>query len=350
MKYKVGIAGLGIGAKHWQQWKLLDDKFEVVMVCDPDETRRTHRVEREGIAGTANFEELLNANLDIIDISTPPHLHFEMASRALTTGHHVVCEKPLVNSLAEVDQLMQLANESGRAFMPISQYRFANGIQKLKYLADLRVLGKPYVASVETHWLRGKTYYKAPWRGRWETEQGGVLLCHALHLHDLLGFVLGDVEKVYAQVSTRVNPIETEDCAIASMTMRNGALVSSNSTLGSQQEISRLRFSFEHLLAESNHEAYNPGQEPWLLKASSSEKQHEFDQALAEFTPRSASFEGQFEDLYSHLQTGSPLLVTLNDARRSLELVTAMYASSRSGLSESLPITSSHPLYHDWRP
>ena len=258
MKYKVGIVGLGIGTEHWRHWRLLDDQFQVTMVCDPDEERSTPLAEKAGAKSTDSFEEVLDADLDIIDICTPPHLHFDMASAALSTGHHVVCEKPLVNSLAEVDQLITLAGRSQRTFTPISQYRFAGGVQRLHYLIDRDVIGKPYVASVDTHWKRGPEYYQAPWRGRWDTERGGVLLGHALHIHDLLCYLLGDVSTVYAQVSTAVNPIETEDCATVAMTMANGALVSSSATLGSQQEISRLRFCFEHLTAESNHSPYDP--------------------------------------------------------------------------------------------
>ena len=350
MKFKVGIAGLGIGTEHWRHWRLLGDQYDVQMICDPDKSRREPLAQKAGIRSTASFEEMLDAGLDIIDICTPPHLHFDMARAALTSGHHVVCEKPLVNSLAEVDQLQSLTATHDRSFTPISQYRFADGVQRVRYLVDRDIIGTPYIASVETHWLRGEEYYRAPWRGRWDTERGGVLLGHALHIHDLLCYVLGDVASVFAQVSTAVNPIETEDCATVAMTMANGALVSSSATLGSQQQLSRLRFCFEHLTVESNHSPYDPGREPWQMTASNRRKDDEIGAVLAEFTPPPAGFAGQFMDLYQHLQMGQPLTVSLADARRSLELVTAMYASAENAQVEKLPIDSSHPLYEDWRP
>jgi predicted dehydrogenase len=222
-------------------------------------------------------------------------------------------------------------------------------VQRLRYLLDRDIIGNPYIASVETHWLRGKDYYEAPWRGRWDTERGGVLLGHALHIHDLLCFVLGDVSSVFAQVNTAVNPIETEDCAIASLIMANGALVSSSATLGSHQQLSRLRFCFEHLTAESNHSPYDPGREPWLMTASGRRKDYEIAAALAEFAVPPSGFAGQFMDLYQHLHNGSPLTVSLADARRSLELVTAMYTSAAHGSLEELPVDLSHPRYSDWR-
>ena len=93
-----------------------------------------------------------------------------------------------------------------------------------------------------------------------------------------------------------------------------------------------------------------PGRDPWQMTASSRRKDYEIAAVLAEFTPPPASFAGQFLDLYNHLQTGSPLTVSLADARRSLELVTAMYTSAASGQAEHLPLDSSHPRYRDWRP
>ena len=59
--------------------------------------------------------------------------------------------------------------------MPILQYRFGRGIQKLRRLVDAGLAGRPYVANVDVAWLRGPDYYAVPWRGRWATELGGAL-------------------------------------------------------------------------------------------------------------------------------------------------------------------------------
>ncbi len=349
-RLKVAVVGLGVGQQHLRHWQSLSDLFEVEMVCDPDDERRNKMTNRLNCMGVADYNAVLDSAVDIIDICTPPHLHFDMAKQALETGHHVVCEKPLVNSLLEVDQLIEAQQLSGRHLMPISQYRFADGVQRLKYLVDQGIVGTPYISSIETHWNRGSDYYAAPWRGRWDTEHGGVVLCHALHLHDLLCFVLGDVASVYAQVSTRVNPVETEDCATISMRMKNGALVSSSATLGSQQQISRLRFCFENLTAQSNLEPYDPGRDPWTFTPKNSAEDRRITQTLQTFTPPASGFTGQFIGLYAAICDQAPLPVTLQDARRSLELVTAIYSSARSGQAEHLPITTRHPHYRDWRP
>ena len=76
----------------------------------------------------------------------------------------------------------------------------------------------------ETHWVRTAEYYAVPWRGKWATELGGVLMTHSIHLHDMLTYLMGPIAGLFGRVATRVNDIEVEDCASASLLMENGAL------------------------------------------------------------------------------------------------------------------------------
>ena len=83
----------------------------------------------------------------------------------------------------------------------------------LRHLLNQVLAGKPLVASLETHWNRGKDYYSKPWRGTWNGEQGGAILSHSIHIHDLISMIFGSVSSVFAKLTTRVNDIEVEDCA-----------------------------------------------------------------------------------------------------------------------------------------
>jgi predicted dehydrogenase len=288
-------------------------------------------------------------DVDIIDICTPPALHAGQILAALTAGKEVVCEKPLAGSLAEVDRVIAAEREAARRVMPIFQYRFGNGLQKAKRIIDLGIAGKPYLGTVETAWKRTPEYYRTPWRGRLETELGGVLLSQAIHSHDLLTYLMGPVASVFAHTATRVNPVEVEDCAVASLVMQSGALVSLSATLGSQKEISRLRLCFERVTFESSQSPYSPGDDPWDIIPASSEAAQRIADALAghRFVP--SWFDGLMGEYHAALTTGEALPVTLADARRSLELVTALYHSAATGKVVTLPIQSDHPKYHGWR-
>src|SRR5690606_16491448 len=125
----------------------------------------------------------------------------------LAAGKHAICEKPLVGSLKQVDELAIAEQQSRRRLMPIFQYRFGHGLQKLKYLIQEGLAGTSYLSTVETSWRRRSAYYDVPWRGKWATELGGAVLGHAIHTHDMLCYVLGPVKQVFARTNTRVNPI-----------------------------------------------------------------------------------------------------------------------------------------------
>jgi predicted dehydrogenase len=268
----------------------------------------------------------------------------------LLAGRHAVVEKPFAGSLAEADALAELERKSGRRLCPVFQYRFSNGIAQLLHLRERGFVGKAYMATVETHWRRGRAYYDNPWRGRWATELGGTLVTHAVHNHDLLTYVLGPIRSVYARIATRVNPIETEDCAAAVLEMADGSFATLSVTVGAEEDMSRLRFCFEGLTAESNRSPYNPGTTPWRFVAADPERQAAIDAALAEAPLGPERNAGQFLRLHKALSEGGPLPVSIADARPSLELLTAAYHSARSGKAVQLPIGRDHPLYAGWLP
>jgi predicted dehydrogenase len=131
--------------------------------------------------------------------------------------------------------------------------------------------------------------------------------------------------------------------------MADGALLTHSITLGAANEISRLRFCFEHLTAESGLAPYAPASEPWRFVARGGEDARaRLDAGLAGFTPGTEGFAGLFEAFHQALAEGAPLPVTLADARRSIELATAIYQSAASGTDVLLPIADEHPGYRGW--
>jgi predicted dehydrogenase len=351
-RLRVAVVGGGIGLQHIAAYRDLPEQFEIAALVDPDAERRALAAKLFEIPQLLeSFEEALALeDLDVVDICTPPHLHGPMIHTGLEAGKHVICEKPLVGSLAECDQIASWEAESGGRLMPIFQYRFGRGLQKLRHLAAQGVLGRCYTTTIETAWKRGADYYAVDWRGKWRTERGGALLSHAIHNHDILYYVIGPARRVYARTATRVNPIETEDCAAISLEMCDGSLASLSVTLGSQVEISRLRFCFENLTAESSLAPYTPGNEPWTFTPASEEQAARIDEALSSFEPEPEYYAGQFARFHRALATGAELPVTLADARASLELVTALYTSARGGEAIDLPLTPESAGYTSWLP
>lgn len=363
---QVAIIGAGIGREHLAGYLDLPDRFHVAALCDIDRQRAEEVARDQPITIETDMDAVLkNDAIDLIDICLPPHLHFDAVMSALSAGKQVICEKPLVTSLHEVDQIIEAATQSDRMVFPVFQYRYGRAMTQLQSLINAGLAGKPFTASLETHWNRDTDYYDVPWRGTWQGEQGGAVLGHAIHSHDLLATIFGPIEKVFAVTTTRVNDIETEDCAAVMLQLASGAVASSSITLGAASDTSRLRFCFEGLTAESGTLPYAPMSDSWKFTARDPGRQVEVD-AVVEQTPEvHAGFSGFLESVAQCLSERDgqsiPLqnfadnmanvsAVTLQHARHSIELVSAIYQSSRSDCSITLPLDSGDEYYNGWMP
>ena len=351
-RLRVGIVGAGIGAEHFQAYLALTDRFEVRYMCDLDDARAAQAVSgRKAVTITRNLDQILaDPEIDLVDICLPPHLHLSACSAALQAGKDVICEKPLVASLAEADQLADMMQQTGRKVFPVFQYRYGAGAAKLQKLMAVGLAGTPLVGSLETHWHRDEAYYAVDWRGSWAGERGGAILGHAIHIHDWLSFAFGEIDSVFAYLATRVNEIEVEDCASLSIRMRSGALITSSVTLGAATDTSRLRFCFSGLTAESGLEPYKLADSDWQFIARAPQRQTEIESVLADLTPPLSGFQGLFAAIYDHLVSGQGDIVSFADGRRSIEFVTAVYRSAREGKQIHLPLKEDDPLYHSWVP
>ena len=351
-RLRVGIVGAGIGAEHFQAYLALADRFEVRYMCDLDDARAAQAVSgRKAVTITRNLDQILaDPEIDLVDICLPPHLHLSACSAALQAGKDVICEKPLVASLAEADQLADMMKQTGRKVFPVFQYRYGAGAAKLQKLMAAGLAGTPLVGSLETHWHRDEAYYAVDWRGSWAGERGGAILGHAIHIHDWLSFAFGEIDSVFAYLATRVNEIEVEDCASLSIRMRSGALITSSVTLGAATDTSRLRFCFSGLTAESGLEPYKLADSDWQFIARAPQRQAEIESVLADLTPPLSGFQGLFAAIYDHLVSGQGDIVSFADGRRSIEFVTAVYRSAREGKQIHLPLNEDDPLYHSWLP
>ena len=352
-RYRVAVVGTGIGEKHVDGFIANPEKFEVAVICGRDRARAA-AVAAMVPGGKAEihlgFDDALLArdDIDIIDICLPPDMHLGPVTRALAAGRHVICEKPLVASLAEVDALERRVARSGRVLMPIFQARFGNGLAQAMHVLASGQAGRVHVATAETHWYRGPAYYATPWRGTIAHELGGAFITHAIHLHDMLTHLLGSVRSVSAVVATRVNPIETEDTGGVVLEFSSGALATLSVTLGSPESSSRLRIICENVTITSGGTAAITAAVPFHFASREGADRGWLDALMAAAPRGMAGFAEQFSRFYDTLETGAELPVTMAEARASLELATAIYHSSRTGQRVVLPIGAEHPAYGGW--
>ena len=206
---RIGIIGLGfMGRVHYDTYSKVDGA-EVVAVCDADPKRAagdlsdtwgnvdkgsTRQLPMDRIRGTCDWRELINLpQVDVIDICVPTPSHVEVATAALATGKHVVCEKPLARTSAEARQIAEAAASAGGMFMPAMCMRFWPEWEWIKRAADEgsygRVLSANFrrVGSIPGGWFRNGQL------------SGGALLDLHVHDTDFVYHLCGRPKAVFSQ-------------------------------------------------------------------------------------------------------------------------------------------------------
>lgn len=195
-------------------------------VCDILPERADKAAELYGAVALYRFDDVLaDENIDVVHICTPHYLHKEMAIKALEAGKNIVLEKPVAMSIEEIDELEKVYRKSDKKACIMLQNRTNNSVAKMKELIDGdKTLGKMLGISGFLTWFRDAAYYESePWRGKWETEGGGLLINQAIHLVDMLDWLGGGIKAVKSSISNKsLDEIEVEDTADALFLLNNG--------------------------------------------------------------------------------------------------------------------------------
>ncbi|RJT45415.1 Gfo/Idh/MocA family protein [Rahnella woolbedingensis] len=175
----------------------------------------------------ADYHEMLRDPLiDVVHICLPHYLHMAAILAALAAGKHVFTEKPLALDAGEVKVIRQAADKAQGRVGICYQNRLNPSSQKIKALLESGQLGQMLSIKAVLTWSRGGTYYtESPWRGRFATEGGSLLINQAIHTLDLMQWFGGGIRAVKGVVdSTFLGDVtENEDSAMASLQLANGA-------------------------------------------------------------------------------------------------------------------------------
>ncbi len=203
------VVGYGVIGKHHA--RILREKGTLCAVCDID-FAALEEIEEAELYN--DYKEMLDkAHPDVVHICTPHYLHAEMIIEALGRGINVLCEKPLCIKAEDIDRILEAEKNSKGILGVCHQNRYnPSNLYVKEYLEGKGVEG----AVGQVSWHRDEKYYSAgEWRGKWDTEGGGVLINQALHTLDLMQWLCGMPETLSASVSnlTLDGVIEVEDTA-----------------------------------------------------------------------------------------------------------------------------------------
>lgn len=231
---RFGIIGCGaIGPTHAAALRQIEG-IELVAVADLNADRAKEMARKFSIPQvySSDAEMLAKAELDAVCVCTPSGLHADQAVAALVAGKHVMIEKPMEVSLAACDAMIAAAKKAGKKLSVISQHRFDSASSVVHKFIESGKLGKIILAEASIKWWRTQQYYDSgDWRGTWKLDGGGALMNQGVHTLDLLVWLAGDVEEVYARSLTGAHErIEVEDIVTATIKFKHGGVGSVTAT------------------------------------------------------------------------------------------------------------------------
>ncbi len=195
-KLKVGLIGMGnIAHTHVPGWKA-SPHAELVAGCDINPAVFPLWKEKHGLTNVSDqpADFLRNPDLDIIDICTPNMCHAEQAIAALEAGKHVICEKPLAPTPAEIRKMIAARDRSGKLLMTAQHFRFHANSQAMKAEIASGALGSVYYA--RAWWLRRSGAPVTTTFIHKQNSGGGPCIDLGVHVLDLTLWLIGHPKPV----------------------------------------------------------------------------------------------------------------------------------------------------------
>jgi UDP-N-acetyl-2-amino-2-deoxyglucuronate dehydrogenase len=306
---RIGIVGAGnISGTHARAARDIPG-LTVAAIYGENRERAARLASEHGAAAFDDFDRFLTHPLDLVAIGSPSGLHAEQGIAAAQRGLHVLVEKPIDVTVERADALIAATDAAGVRLGVFFQDRLRPEVTRLKRMLDAGELGAPVMISGRVKWYRPREYYaNSRWRGTWALDGGGALMNQGIHTVDLIQWFFGPVTRVQGSVATRLHDIEVEDTAAAVLEFTSGALgvieaaTSIHPGYARRLEVTGTKGTV--VLEDSNPSMTSP------VVADVSGHQH------------------VLEDFIRAIQTSGSPACDGREARKSVEIVKAIYAAA----------------------
>jgi predicted dehydrogenase len=339
---------LGAGSitvHHAQAWRAIPE-VRIVAVANRTRSRGERRAAELGLDGSHVYEDyralLRDEELDFVDIASAPHLHREHVLAAAERGLHVLCQKPFATSVDEAREMIAACETAGVRCVVNENWRWRRWYRDVKQMLDRGVVGRPRYARFYHH---GNGVLPNPdgdvptllSRQPYTAEMPQLILYEwGIHLVDVLRFLFGDVERVYARMS-RVSPlVEGEDMAVVMLVFRDGPTgildISWGSLVADGERLERGRLDPLVVEGDAGSIELDPYQDDLILITTS--RGTERRPARVGLTPAEA-YQESFLNTHRHfvdcLRSGEPAENEARDNLKTFAATMAAYASSKQG-------------------
>jgi len=344
MTVHIGILGGGnISRTHARAAQAIDG-VEITAVCGQN-VEKTRRLAADYASRAYQDLEafLKHRPMEVVLIGTPSGLHAEHGIRAASHGLHVLVEKPIDIATARADHLIAACEEAGVKLGVFFQDRAATDVLRLKETIDAGRLGNPILVSAQVKWYRPPEYYKSSrWRGTWALDGGGALMNQGIHTVDLMLWLLGDVASVWGKAVRALHDIEAEDTVVAALEFSSGAV-------GTLEAATSVYPGFPRRLELTGSEGTIALENDLITSANLRTPSPELvcgearppdERSVSPAVSDARGHQRIIEDFLRAIATDGVPLCDGRQARRSVELVQAIYESSGKG--QAVRLGASH--------
>lgn len=318
---------------------------QLVAVCDKIEIKAKRIGDQFSVQYYKDMHQMMQREkVDVVVVLTESGNHAKNIVELSQYGKHIVVEKPMALTLDDADEMIKACDKTGVKLFVVKQNRFNVPVVKLREALEQKRFGKLFLGTVRVRWCRPQDYYdQAAWRGTWAMD-GGVLTNQASHHVDMLEWMMGDVESVFAKSTTALAKIEAEDTAVVTLKFCNGALGLIEATTATRPKDLEGSISVlgEGGTVEIAGFAVNQ------MKTWEFVERKPFDEDVMQKysvnPPNVYGFGHQayYEHVVECISNNGPNLVDGLVGRKSLELINAIYESIETGKEVNLRFQPKH--------
>jgi predicted dehydrogenase len=307
---------------------------ELAAVCDVV-AAKAERIGRQfSVPHFEDMHEMMRTvAVDVAVVLTESGNHAAHVIALAQYKRDIVVEKPMALTLEDADAMIRACDAAGVRLFVVKQNRFNVPVVKLREALEQGRFGRLVMGTVRVRWCRTQAYYdQDKWRGTWALD-GGVLSNQASHHIDLLEWMMGEVDTVFAKSATALVKIEAEDTAVVLLRFRNGALgiIEATTAVRPKDLEGSISVLGEHGSVEIGGFAVNE-MKVWNFAT----RLVDDDNVMAKYSvnpPNVYGFGHQayYEHVVDCIVHDKQQLVDGLEGRKSLELISAIYESIETG-------------------
>ena len=331
-----GIIGCGVIAPTHRSAIKAAPGAELVACCDivEEKAKAFAKESGAGVKPYRDIEDMLKQdNVQVVCVCTPSGLHSEHAVMAMDAGKHVLCEKPMDVTLEKIDAMIEASKRNNVKLSGVFQRRTYAGSMKVREAVRAGKLGKLVLGDCYQKYFRSHEYYASgAWRATWDLDGGGALMNQGVHGIDLLLYLMGDVKRLSAYARRLVRNIEVEDTAVAIVEFVNGAVgVIEGTTSVTPGYGCDIEISGDNGTIKLKGDKIGV----WDVKGEEgAEVEGEGDRGAASDPTAGLTATGHTQhigDLVGAIREDRAPEIPGSEARRAVEVIKAIYKSSREG-------------------